>query len=877
MKKSFKYYLVLLLFTLYTINIYAVPAINRPVKVQQPDGTYITIEVHGDEFLNWRTCGSKLIAQAQDGFYYYASFDAMGNSVPSRTRVSGSGSFYRGNGSVTPPASAISRAQELRQMAFSQNTSSGDKVSIGEKKFLTILVEFNDLEFVYPKSNFERLLNEPGYSDNGGTGSVFDFYNDNSTDKFIPSYDVFGPYKASKSYAYYGKNDGDNHNLNVQELYAEIVKLADKDINFADYDLDGDGLVDNVFFYFAGHNEAEGADPNTIWPHKWALYKFNASADGVRVYNYACASELNSPDGNNMCGIGTFCHEFGHVLGLQDYHDTDYSQNGRAAGLGMYSLMSSGNYNNDGRTPPYLDADSRKFLGWIDNIPTLTENGNYSLKDISNNGAYIINTEKENEYYLFENRTKKSWDAYVPAGLLIYHIDKSDNEIRAGVTANSAWEYLNKINAYSHHQCMDLVESCGDEQLLNKKEYYNVPFPGSLNITEFSSGTKPAFVSWAGLPVGYAIKNISAGDEVTFTLEKETSDKVSFSAKVENENGKAIPYAPVTITITNNKSTFSNSDRKLKESNYHNTNRSEVQTINTNSLGNFNVIVPKDANINIKISSFGYNDYNNNFNAGTENSEVKIVMTNVSEPGLVLKKYKTGGTRTIGFDEVPADYSAAVKFRSDELTSYQGMSLKNLNINIKGSSVSKFEVFVYEDNNEVYRKEISKDKIRFGSEFSVDISDSDIIIVDNTSLTIGYSIYDINNGYPIVVDEGPYVDGGGLLYLSDFFADFQSLGSNTNLKMSVGLNEASEEDALFNKGISYINSPKTSYKAGEKFELKLVPGNKKIKRTRWTFNDASKNEGDRVTLIKGSNIISVYITYEGSSTSEKLTYEIIIK
>ena len=51
----------------------AVPAYPYPVKVKQPDGTYVTIQLHGDEWMNFTTTedGYSVVKDSR-GYYVYA-------------------------------------------------------------------------------------------------------------------------------------------------------------------------------------------------------------------------------------------------------------------------------------------------------------------------------------------------------------------------------------------------------------------------------------------------------------------------------------------------------------------------------------------------------------------------------------------------------------------------------------------------------------------------------------------------------------------------------------------------------------------------------------------------------------------------------------
>jgi len=345
---------------------YAVKAYPYPIQVIQPDGSVITIQKHGDEFLNWTTSSGRLVKQGIDGFYYLANFSSQGTVETTKTRVR-QAVAPQGISTITPPAAAYERARE-RWAEFARmfsgrshlsrlnaaapaSKSSFQTISSGNTKFLTILVQFSDLTFssANPQNDFFNLLNLDGYAVNGATGSAWNYFHENSSGIFDPQFDVVGPITLSHNMAYYGANDEDGHDARRKEMVAEAVDMADQQgVDFSQYDNDGDGYIDNIFIFFAGYNEAEGGPDGSIWPHKGSIYN-SRTVDGVKTWSYACASELKGNTGSTMAGIGTFCHEFGHVIGLPDFYDTDYEENGQARGLKIFSLMDQGAYNNGGK------------------------------------------------------------------------------------------------------------------------------------------------------------------------------------------------------------------------------------------------------------------------------------------------------------------------------------------------------------------------------------------------------------------------------------------------------------------------------------------------------------------------------------------------
>lgn len=481
MRKHFLLALVALLLGLETLT--AMPA--RPGKIvhTQPDGSKIVLMLHGDEFGHWTTDASgRLLRQDEDGFY----------RVDTQTDLA-----------TVQRRAAENRANARRARA----AQAREHVAIGQKHFLVILVAFKDLGFKVdkPQQAFTALLNEQGYSLNGGTGSARDFYYDNSHGVFEPIFDVYGPVKLGQNYSYYGGNSGGNDSR-PEDALIDGCKGLDGEIDFSRYDNDGDGKVDMVFMYYAGYNEAEGGPSSTIWPHQWELSAAGKAItlDGVEVDKYACTSELRGSSGTTMCGIGTACHEFGHAMGLPDMYDTDYSTNGYAGGLYSYSTMDSGAYNNDGCTPPYFNFEERIFLGWLSESDYLTFNkaGTYTIAPLTENVAYRTFTDMDGEYFVYENRSKTGWDRYLPAeGMLVYHADKSSRRISIGgwggwsVSAHDLWynwEQTNSINENGSHPCFYLIPASNQSSLYVYNES-GIPFPRS-NVTSYTP------VSWNQVP-----------------------------------------------------------------------------------------------------------------------------------------------------------------------------------------------------------------------------------------------------------------------------------------------------------------------------------------------------------------------------------------
>ncbi|MEG2771705.1 MAG: M6 family metalloprotease domain-containing protein [Alistipes sp.] len=527
---------------LFCTQAFAVPALSKLISITQKDGTTLTIQKFGDEFFHYTTTSDGYMIVQKNGIYYYSEVVYDGSNRASKVKASDPAKrtnnerIYLNSKSASKVRdfSAISSMRRAQQAAgYSQKAFP----TTGKLKGVVILVNFSDVQFsdaASAQGRFTDLLNQQNYTVNGGTGSARDFYMDNSMGKFQPEFNVYGPVTLSKPMAFYGGNNPQGNDANPRQFAIDATQAASTQlgVDFSQYDADNDGNIDMVFFYYAGYNEAEGAPDDTIWPHKWYVNNDPTLYSGKTLYTYACTSEFRGVEGQTMCGIGTFTHEFGHVLGLADTYDTDGSAGGSSSGLFQFDIMTAGNYNNDGCTPPFYPAVHRVQLGWLTPIP-LNDAKEFELKSIDQNQAYIIPTITENEYFLLEYRNEESqiarnWDKYIGYdqhsqaktfsvnGLLITHIDKSTNNA-GGLSAAMRWD-RNVPNAYMGHECARMVYSGGKTQISSYEIANAVLFPGAKEVTAFSSKTTPAAIDWNENRLFVNLKDIRVdGNVLKFT------------------------------------------------------------------------------------------------------------------------------------------------------------------------------------------------------------------------------------------------------------------------------------------------------------------------------------------------------------------------
>jgi len=548
----------LLVLTVIVCRGYAIPARPVPVTDVQSDGSYLNVCLIGDERFHFKSTEDRMpIVQGDDGSYYYAvikgerleSTKILAHNINERSHEEYE--YVNSNREKLLVHVEALRDAELRQEIRWSGTRRSDATrSVGQptayqgkKKGLVILVNFANLSMITGNSHdeFYQQFNQIGYSRNNHIGSVHDYFYDQSYGVFDLTFDVVGPVTVSREYAYYGANSSwsSRSDIHVGQMISEACRLADEEINYADYDWDGDGEVDQVYVIYAGYGEASGAPSNTIWPHEYSLTgcAYNGDGegpltlDGVKINTYACSCELAGHSGQTMMGIGTACHEFSHCLGLPDFYDVKYN-----GGFGMESwdIMDSGGYNGpdrNGEVPCGYTAYERWFAGWL----TFTELQEMErIKDMPDLGtaptSYIIyNNSNRDEYFTLENRQNTRWFGYVNTsrdchGLLITHVDY----------AARAW-LTNSVNTNSEHQRMSIVPADNDygtyyndgsneRYIPSNEELEGDLFPGSLGIKEFTNTSH--------LNVGGRLFN--QNDDGTFYLNKpitnikETNGLISF-------------------------------------------------------------------------------------------------------------------------------------------------------------------------------------------------------------------------------------------------------------------------------------------------------------------------------------------------------------
>ncbi len=508
---------------------YAVPAKRGWQTRTQADGTTIEVQQFGDEFYHYMLNRDGKQVREVNGMYV-----EVGDA----------------------PSKDVARARRAKGVARRQRKEVGTEPNLAPKG-VVILANFKDksMQSSHTQAVFDELCNSLNCTVNDGYPSAGQYFADQSNGRYRPQFDVFGPVNLSRNVAYYGtdkpgQDEGDDQHATDAVVEACILANEQFTINWADYDSDSDGYVDFVYVIYAGKGQADGGTSETIWPHNWSVESARQSGyctytatqckvGGKKLDNYAMSGEIS---GSSLGGIGTLCHEFGHVMGLPDLYDTDYGTNyENNLTPNDWNIMDCGSYNGDGHCPPNYDPWEKDFFGWLTPINlgntgqnlTLYANGteNQQTYQINASGTYVGPTTSGLRYYI-ENRQAVGWDAPLTGhGLLIWKVNFNA----------SAWENNTPNNSNTSGAPLYTVVSATGTKIGWDGSTDNCPkntFPGSGKKT-----------SWTGVS-GKPLLNIAELNQVvTLTYIEEPAPVVDPFTLTFMANGNQFDQTTSTGTV----------------------------------------------------------------------------------------------------------------------------------------------------------------------------------------------------------------------------------------------------------------------------------------------------------------------------------------
>ena len=462
--KTLKQLSLIVCLMLCSLTTWAAKAESIPVQVRQADGSVITVILRGDEHINWyTTLDGVLLVQGVDNNYYIGKVEKSGNLIATQqlahealTRSQAERNLIAKQDKEKFFAYVNKIAEESENAYNNSPLTRGPIVDTGYRgvpyfphtgspKVLVILAEFQDTTFTIQdtKKVFTNyLMNEGHFSDtrygqNQNYKGVRGYFKDCSYGKFTPEFNVVGPVKLPKEQTYYGEGDD-----NIKALMEDACSAIDNIVNFADYDANNDGMVDLVYVIYAGYSANYSGNKETdIWP-KSSTVNISNTYDGKSIHRYGVSNELagdeNKTKGKEKInGIGLFCHEFSHTLGLPDIYAIDKkAKNQNDQGMEFWDLMDGGTEVRGGRVPASYLAWEREVMGWM-KIDELKDSCNIkNLKSIDNGGkAYkIVNPNASNEYIVLQSIQKGPWyqgwrDGTYGKGLLAYRVSYPFNKV----------------------------------------------------------------------------------------------------------------------------------------------------------------------------------------------------------------------------------------------------------------------------------------------------------------------------------------------------------------------------------------------------------------------------------------------------------------
>ena len=494
-------------------------ASSEQLTLLQPNGTSITIVGKGNLNNHWtETVDGYSVVRNTTGNYEYAT-KINGNLSPSGILVTNlanrsfvEAAYASSLTKSTKPDSSPLKGSILSQVA--RQIQNKTFPTTGNIRVLALLIDYPDLINVIPASDFDSLLYGANYL--SGNGSFKTFYETSSGGQLTIDVDVRGWYRATNNFQYYAADSGYDRAADLVREAVNAAEIAGTD--FSLYDNDSNGSVDGILAVHSGPGAEIGSQTGLyIWSHRWVMRAGNLGSafyDGVSIDDYMINPETRSATNNSISGIGVFCHEFGHNLGLPDLYDTDRT-NGNSEGIGNWCLMAGGAYSGSSNRPSNFSAWCKEDLGWdVPQIIPLGQTGTYTLPpaSTSRNEIYKVSVPFPitDEYFLIENRQLVGKDSDLPShGLAIWHI----NTTKTNSSGNS-------VNADETLKGVDLEEADGNDDLdngVNRGDAGDL-FPGTSTRTTFDDTTTPSAQDYLLGNTGLQIRNIveTVGGSVSF-------------------------------------------------------------------------------------------------------------------------------------------------------------------------------------------------------------------------------------------------------------------------------------------------------------------------------------------------------------------------
>ena len=498
------------------------------------DGTTVRAEARGSEFGSWWEDQQGQCYVLQNGQYVSIDRETLFSNIEQNVASRRALASQRALASIGAGASRRSLgACTTDGMGQPGKNSWGAMPSNGEWDIPVLMVEFTDVKFKdqHTKELINDYLVKEGFQYSKAPrscGSIRDYFVAQSQGKFKPNFKLLGKVTVDKPHDYYGANDPKNDSqkdVKCEELPKDAMLAAKAQLgtDFTPFSKPAPDAwrkagIPLICILYAGEAESNNIDrPDLIWPHQLDV---NMTVDGIQLNSYFVGNELivtKDADGKTdeqLAGVGVFCHELGHALGLPDWYCTDRSYEGDRA-FGMWSIMDVGCYEGGAWAPIGYTAYERSFMGWLQ-IKTVTEKSTLQLNNPLGEVPAIAITSPadEREYFILESRQPSTWyPNYLGQGLMLTRYAYNAEE----------WMYDRPNNVKDHKRGMIVT---ADKSVLGNSVSNSNLFGNDVNTI---SGQR----FWSGNELTATISNIKIGDDgsVTFDFDPGTVDPTKYFTK----------------------------------------------------------------------------------------------------------------------------------------------------------------------------------------------------------------------------------------------------------------------------------------------------------------------------------------------------------